>query len=99
MVDFSNRAGDIVEPAGALAAASVAGNVIPHLKGQVVAIVSGRCFTLDQMPSVVDRAEKFSGRKITFIVQLPERPRALEMFLSKMPAQVNMTNIVHPPKT
>ncbi len=51
------------------------------------------------MPSVVDRAEKFSGRKITFIVQLPERPRALQVFLSKMPAQVNMTNIIHPPKT
>jgi len=86
MIDFSNRAGDIVEPAGALAAASVAGEIIPRLRGKVVAIVSGRCFTLDRMPDVVDRAEKFAGRKITIHIAFPDRAGALQTLLASMPS-------------
>lgn len=81
ILDMLNVEGIVLEPAGALAV-----DVLPELAGSirgktVVCVTSGGNFDFERLPEVKERALKFAGLKVYFILRLPQRPGALRDFL------------------
>lgn len=84
VLELYNEEGIIVEPAGALAAASLKqlGN---ELKGKnVVVMVSGGNNDIVRMAEIKERSLLFEGLKQYFIVDFPQRAGALREFLTKV---------------
>ncbi len=81
MLDFLNREGIVMEPAGALSVDGLK-DIANDIKGKtVVCVVSGGNFDFERLPDVKERAMKFSETKKYFILGLPQRPGALREFL------------------
>ncbi len=85
IVEMLNHEGIVLEPAGALGVAAL--RRVPgergRLKGKtVVCITSGGNFDFERFHDVKERALKASGLKKYYILRLPQRPGALQEFLS-----------------
>ncbi len=78
--------GIIAEPAGALAAAALAGPGSPpivHVESgrTVLAIISGGNNDVSRYGEIVERSLMYEGRKHYFLVSFPQEPGALRRFL------------------
>lgn len=85
IIEMLNHDGIVLEPAGALGVAAL--ERIPgrreRLKGKtIVCITSGGNFDFERFHDVKERALKSSGLKKYFVLRLPQRPGALQEFLS-----------------
>lgn len=80
--------GIIAEPAGALAAAALAGSAKPMFEvpsgSTVIAVVSGGNNDVSRYAEVVERALVYEGRKHYFLVEFPQEPGALRRFLDEV---------------
>ncbi|GAA4896562.1 threonine ammonia-lyase IlvA [Tessaracoccus lubricantis] len=89
MLDMYQTDGIIAEPAGALAAASLpTGGVGPRVQiptgSRVLVLVSGGNNDVSRYADVVERALIHEGRKRYFLVEFPQQPGALRMFLDSV---------------
>lgn len=82
MLDLYQVDGIIAEPAGALASASLRGEVRVEPGQTVVAIVSGGNNDVSRYSEIVERSLVFEGRKHYFLVTFPQEPGALRGFLN-----------------
>ncbi|WP_180572527.1 threonine ammonia-lyase [Agrobacterium vitis] len=83
IIDMLNVEGVVLEPAGALAIATL--GLLEHssIEGKtVVLVVSGGNFDFERLPDVKERAMRYAGLKKYFILRLPQRPGALRDFLN-----------------
>ncbi len=71
----------IMEPAGALAAAAIMHYDLPA-DAQAVAICSGANMTFERLQQIAERTLIGSGKEALFAVAMPERPGALQQFVS-----------------
>lgn len=89
----------IMEPAGALAVAGVKRYVerevlssaqahAGHLRGDLVAVLSGANMNFDRLRFVAERAELGEAREAIFAVTIPERPGAFREFCSTLGRRV-----------
>jgi threonine dehydratase len=73
----------VVEPAGALAVASL--DQIQDIEGKnVVCIVSGGNNDIERMQEIKEKSLLFEGLKHYFIVRFPQRPGALKLFVNNV---------------
>ncbi|MHA6524168.1 threonine ammonia-lyase IlvA [Tessaracoccus sp. G1721] len=89
MLDFYQTDGIIAEPAGALAAAALpTGGVGPRVQiptgSRVLVLVSGGNNDVSRYAEVVERSLIHEGRKRYFLVDFPQQPGALRMFLDSV---------------
>lgn len=89
MLDMYQTDGIIAEPAGALAAAALpTGGVGPRVGiptgSRVLVLVSGGNNDVSRYAEVVERSLIHEGRKRYFLVDFPQRPGALRMFLNSV---------------
>ena len=88
MLTMYQSEGIIAEPAGALAAATLAGSKAPAISitpGEtIVCIVSGGNNDVSRYAEIVERALVFEGRKHYFLVNFPQEPGALRRFLDEV---------------
>ncbi|BCH62785.1 L-threonine dehydratase [Agrobacterium vitis] len=83
IIDMLNVEGVVLEPAGALAIATLGLLERSSIKGKtVVLVVSGGNFDFERLPDVKERAMRYAGLKKYFILRLPQRPGALRDFLN-----------------
>ncbi|KAA3510254.1 threonine ammonia-lyase [Agrobacterium vitis] len=83
IIDMLNVEGLVLEPAGALAIATLGLLERSSIKGKtVVLVVSGGNFDFERLPDVKERAMRYAGLKKYFILRLPQRPGALRDFLN-----------------
>ncbi|MGV2128160.1 threonine ammonia-lyase [Agrobacterium vitis] len=83
IIDMLNVEGVVLEPAGALAIATLGLLERPSIEGKtVVLVVSGGNFDFERLPDVKERAMRYAGLKKYFILRLPQRPGALRDFLN-----------------
>lgn len=81
MLDMLNIEGVVLEPAGALAIDAL-NNLRAEIKGKtVICVTSGGNFDFQRLPEVKERAQRFSGVKKYFVLQMPQRPGVLREFL------------------
>jgi threonine dehydratase len=80
MLELYQVDGIIAEPAGALAAAALAGLDLPA-GATVVCVLSGGNNDVSRYAEVVERALVHTGRKHYFLVEFPQEPGALRQFL------------------
>jgi threonine dehydratase len=74
----------VVEPAGALAVASL-DLCKEHIKGKkVVCVVSGGNNDIERMQEIKERSLLYEGLKHYFIVTFPQRPGALKLFVTSV---------------
>ncbi len=74
----------VVEPAGALAVASL-DQVAEYIAGKtVVCIVSGGNNDIERMQEIKEKSLLFEGLKHYFIVRFPQRPGALKLFVNEV---------------
>ncbi|WP_256007187.1 MULTISPECIES: threonine ammonia-lyase IlvA [Pedobacter] len=74
----------VVEPAGALAVASL-DYIKDDIKGKtVVCIVSGGNNDIERMQEIKEKSLLFEGLKHYFIVRFPQRPGALKLFVNNV---------------
>jgi threonine dehydratase len=74
----------VVEPAGALAVASL-DQVAEFIAGKtVVCIVSGGNNDIERMQEIKEKSLLFEGLKHYFIVRFPQRPGALKLFVNEV---------------
>lgn len=74
----------VVEPAGALAVASL-DQIKDEIKGKkVVCIVSGGNNDIERMQEIKEKSLLFEGLKHYFIVRFPQRPGALKLFVNNV---------------
>lgn len=74
----------VVEPAGALAVASL-DQVADEIKGKkVVCIVSGGNNDIERMQEIKEKSLLYEGLKHYFIVRFPQRPGALKLFVNNV---------------
>jgi threonine dehydratase len=74
----------VVEPAGALAVASL-DQVADFIAGKtVVCIVSGGNNDIERMQEIKEKSLLFEGLKHYFIVRFPQRPGALKLFVNEV---------------
>jgi threonine dehydratase len=74
----------VVEPAGALAVASL-DQVAAEIKGKkVVCIVSGGNNDIERMQEIKEKSLLYEGLKHYFIVRFPQRPGALKLFVNNV---------------
>ena len=84
VLELYNEEGVIVEPAGALATASLQ-QLNPQLKGKnVVVMVSGGNNDIVRMAEIKERSMLYEGLKQYFIIDFPQRAGALREFLTKV---------------
>ncbi len=84
ILDMLNVEGVVLEPAGALSVDAL-GDLADQIKGKtVVCVTSGGNFDFERLPEVKERAQRFSGLKKYFLLQLPQRPGALRDFLEML---------------
>lgn len=84
MLSFLFHEGIILEPAGGLSVDALR-DFEKEIKGKtVVCVISGGNFDFERLPDVKERAMKYAGTKKYFILRLPQRPGALQEFLSLM---------------
>jgi threonine dehydratase len=73
----------VVEPAGALAVASL--DQLKDIEGKnVVCIVSGGNNDIERMQEIKEKSLLFEGLKHYFIVRFPQRPGALKLFVNNV---------------
>jgi threonine dehydratase len=73
----------VVEPAGALAVASL--DQLKDIEGKnVVCIVSGGNNDIERMQEIKEKSLLFEGLKHYFIVRFPQRPGALKLFVNSV---------------
>jgi threonine dehydratase len=73
----------VVEPAGALAVASL--DQLTNIEGKnVVCIVSGGNNDIERMQEIKEKSLLFEGLKHYFIVRFPQRPGALKLFVNNV---------------
>ncbi|MCM2452579.1 threonine ammonia-lyase [Agrobacterium vitis] len=83
IIDMLNVEGVVLEPAGALAIATLGLLERSSIEGKtVVLVVSGVNFDFERLPDVKERAMRYAGLKKYFILRLPQRPGALRDFLN-----------------
>ncbi|MBF2715919.1 threonine ammonia-lyase [Agrobacterium vitis] len=83
IIDMLNVEGVVLEPAGALAIATLGLLERSSIEGKtVVLVVSGGNFDFERLPDVKERAMRYAGLKKYFILRLPQRPGALRDFLN-----------------
>ncbi|MCF1471399.1 threonine ammonia-lyase [Agrobacterium vitis] len=83
IIDMLNVEGVVLEPAGALAIATLGLLERQSIEGKtVVLVVSGGNFDFERLPDVKERAMRYAGLKKYFILRLPQRPGALRDFLN-----------------
>jgi len=83
IVEFLNREGIVLEPAGALAIHALRTLAPERLAGKnVVCVTSGGNFDFERLPEVKERALRAAGLKKYLILRLPQRPGALKDFLN-----------------
>ncbi|MBO6521081.1 MAG: threonine ammonia-lyase IlvA [Rhodospirillales bacterium] len=83
IVEFLNREGIVLEPAGALAIHALRYVPAEKLAGRnVVCVTSGGNFDFERLPEVKERALRAAGLKKYLILRLPQRPGALKDFLN-----------------
>lgn len=74
----------VVEPAGALAVASL-DMIADQIEGKnVVCIVSGGNNDIERMQEIKEKSLLFEGLKHYFIVRFPQRPGALKLFVNNV---------------
>ncbi|RKR85023.1 L-threonine ammonia-lyase [Mucilaginibacter gracilis] len=74
----------VVEPAGALAVASL-DLVKDQIKGKkVVCIISGGNNDIERMQEIKERSLLYEGLKHYFIIRFPQRPGALKLFVNNV---------------
>jgi threonine dehydratase len=74
----------VVEPAGALAVASL-DQIAEFITGKnVVCIVSGGNNDIERMQEIKEKSLLFEGLKHYFIVRFPQRPGALKLFVNEV---------------
>ncbi|WP_316792098.1 threonine ammonia-lyase IlvA [Pedobacter frigoris] len=74
----------VVEPAGALAVASL-DQIKDEIQGKnVVCIVSGGNNDIERMQEIKEKSLLFEGLKHYFIVRFPQRPGALKLFVNNV---------------
>jgi threonine dehydratase len=74
----------VVEPAGALAVASL-DYIASDIKGKtVVCVVSGGNNDIERMQEIKEKSLLFEGLKHYFIVRFPQRPGALKLFVNNV---------------
>lgn len=74
----------VVEPAGALAVASL-DQLIDSIKNKnVVCIISGGNNDIERMQEIKEKSLLFEGLKHYFIVRFPQRPGALRLFVNEV---------------
>ena len=83
MIELYQEDGIISEPAGALSL-SVLEKLDPNeIKGKnVVCILSGGNNDITRYPEIIDRALRYQGKKIYYIVQFIQRPGELKTFVN-----------------
>ena len=89
MLDMYQTDGIIAEPAGALAAAALpTGGTGQRLQiptgSRVLVVVSGGNNDVSRYADVVERSLIHEGRKRYFMVEFPQQPGALRMFLDSV---------------
>ena len=89
MLDLYQTDGIIAEPAGALAAAALpTGGVGPRVQiptgSRVLVLLSGGNNDVSRYAEVVERSLIHEGRKRYFLVDFPQQPGALRMFLDSV---------------
>lgn len=89
MLDMYQNDGIIAEPAGALAAAALpTGGVGPRVQipagSSVLVLVSGGNNDVSRYAEVVERSLIHEGRKHYFLVDFPQKPGALRLFLDSV---------------
>lgn len=89
MLDMYQNDGIIAEPAGALAAAALpTGGVGPRVQipagSSVLVLVSGGNNDVSRYAEVVERSLIHEGRKHYFLVNFPQKPGALRLFLDSV---------------
>ncbi|MCM2469415.1 threonine ammonia-lyase [Agrobacterium vitis] len=83
IIDMLNVEGVVLEPAGALAIATLGLLERSSIEGKTVGlVVSGGNFDFERLPDVKERAMRYAGLKKYFILRLPQRPGALRDFLN-----------------
>lgn len=83
IIEFLNREGIVLEPAGALSIHALRYVPVDMLKGKnVVCVTSGGNFDFERLPEVKERALRAAGLKKYLILKLPQRPGALKDFLN-----------------
>lgn len=81
MLDLYQVDGIIAEPAGAMASASLAENVVVEPDSTVVCLLSGGNNDVSRYAEVVERSLVHRGLKHYFLVEFPQEPGALRRFL------------------
>jgi threonine dehydratase len=74
----------VVEPAGALAVASLDQLTTSIENKTVVCIISGGNNDIERMQEIKEKSLLFEGLKHYFIVRFPQRPGALRLFVNKV---------------
>ncbi|MCB9805620.1 threonine ammonia-lyase IlvA [Candidatus Nomurabacteria bacterium] len=83
MISLYQHDGIVAEPAGTLSVA-VLDQIKKDIKGKnIVCIISGGNNDLSRFPEIVDKSLIYEGLKHYFIVDFPQRPGALKLFLEK----------------
>ncbi len=83
IIEFLNREGIVLEPAGALSIHALRYVPADMLQGKnVVCVTSGGNFDFERLPEVKERALRAAGLKKYLILKLPQRPGALKDFLN-----------------
>jgi threonine dehydratase len=81
MLDLYQVDGIIAEPAGAMASAALAENVVVEPGSTVVCLLSGGNNDVSRYAEVVERSLVHRGLKHYFLVEFPQEPGALRRFL------------------
>ena len=81
MLSMYQTDGIIAEPAGALAASAIQGNLGLAPGATVICVLSGGNNDVSRYAEVIERALVFQGRKHYFLVDFPQEPGALRRFL------------------
>jgi threonine dehydratase len=84
MLDLYQVDGVIAEPAGALAAAALGGEVVIEPGASVVCLLSGGNNDVSRYAEVVERSLVHRGLKHYFLVEFPQEPGALRRFLDEV---------------
>ncbi|CAN5210683.1 threonine ammonia-lyase IlvA [soil metagenome] len=82
MLSLYQRDGIVTEPAGALATASLGEVVHPRPGETIVCVVSGGNNDVSRYSEVIERSLVYEGLKHYFLVEFPQEPGALRVFLS-----------------
>ncbi|MCR6029902.1 threonine ammonia-lyase IlvA [Nocardioides sp. zg-579] len=81
MLDLYQSDGIIAEPAGALASAAIREHAVAAPGSTVVCVLSGGNNDVSRYAEVVERALVHEGLRHYFLVEFPQEPGALRMFL------------------